>query len=507
MLMTFRSLAVWFRATAVTLTLFAGVAAHAQSDSPKSVPGEVLVGVQTGTDNGVTEGKIERVGSIRGKQAHLKAYRVKLKNGITIEQAIASLRELPEVTYAEPNVVLEAFATPDDTYYLSHQYAPQKVQADLAWNIWKPQTQTVVAVVDTGVQTNHPDLAGKVVGGYDFINNDNDPNDDNGHGTHCAGIVGAQINNGTGIAGIAGWNGLAGSDTTYTKIMPVKVLAGDGSGTTSGVADGIIYAADNGAKVISLSLGGGGTTTLANAVNYAVNKGCILVAAAGNSGSTTKSYPAGYSNVLSVASTDSTDTLSSFSNHGAWVKVAAPGQDIASTYTGSGYVYLSGTSMAAPLVAGQAALIRSQNPNLSNVQIEEVIVGNTDPYNSYQSRTIGGGRVNVYRALQAATGGGGSVEPTPTAPAAPTNLAGKAVSRSQINLTWVDNANNEEGFYIERSTDGKTFSIIAELGANATSYSSTGLNAFTFYYYRVRAFNSVGSSAYSNTVQVRTQRK
>jgi thermitase len=361
----------------------------------------------------------------------------------------------------------------------------------------------VIAVVDTGVQSSHPDLAGKVVAGYDFVNNDSDPSDDQGHGTHCAGIAAAQTNNGTGIAGIAGWNGdSSASDAVSTKIMPVKVLAADGSGTTSGVADGIIYAADHGAKVINLSLGGGGTITLENAVNYAFSKGCVIVGAAGNSGSSSLSYPGAYPNVLSVASTDSTDTLSNFSNYGSWVKVAAPGQDIASTYINGGYVYMSGTSMATPLVAGQAALIRSQNPSLSNAQVESLIVGNTDPYNPYMGRTIAGGRVNVYRSLQAAT-----PAVVISAPTAPSNLTGQSVSTSRINLTWANSASNADGVSVERSADGKNFGVVATLGANATTYSDTGLNSFTFYYYRVRAFNSAGNSAYSNVAKVRTARK
>jgi subtilisin family serine protease len=203
------------------------------------------------------------------------------------------------------------------------------------------------------------------------------------------------------------------------------------------------------------------------------------------------------------------DTLSSFSNYGSWVKVAAPGSDIASTYTGSGYVSMSGTSMAAPLVAGQAALIRSQNPALSNTLVEELIVGSTDPYTPLSGRTIGGGRVNVYRALQAATPA--TSEPAPTvetlAPSAPTNLSGQAISKSQINLSWTDTAGNEDGFTVERSADGVNFTVVATLGVNSVKYSDLGLSTFTFYSYRVRAFNTTGTSASSNTVKVRTARK
>ena len=167
---------------------------------------------------------------------------------------------------------------------------------------------------------------------------------------------------------------------------------------------------------------------------------------------------------------------------------------------GGGYASLSGTSMATPLVAGQAALIRSHNPALSNAQVGAVIVDTADPYTPYAGRTTSGGRVNVLRALQAAT------PVSAIAPAAPGNLVGRAVSRNQVNLTWTDNAANETGFYVERSMNGTNYAVIATLGANATGYANTGLNRNTLYYYRVRAFNAVGESAYTAAVGTRTRK-
>src|SRR5205823_2599115 len=171
--------------------------------------------------------------------------------------------------------------------------------------------------------------------------------DDYFHGTHCAGIAAAQVNNATGIAGIAGWNGVAGAtDTYYTKLMPVKVMDSTGSGTNAGVATGITWAADHGAKVISLSMSAGASSTLSNAVQYAWNKGCLLVAAAGNYSSSDFIYPAAYKNVISVAATDKTDTLTYYTNYGSWVTVAAPG----GAATNSDYMY--STSPSYPVASG-----------------------------------------------------------------------------------------------------------------------------------------------------------
>ena len=191
-----------------------------------------------------------------------------------------------------------------------------KIQANTAWETTRGSASTVVAVVDTGIQRNHADLDGKVVAGYDYVDNDAAPDDGNGHGTHVAGTAAAETNNATGGAGTC----------PECKLMPVRVLDNSGSGTLVGVANGVTYAADNGAKVINLSLGGGGSLTLQDAVNYAWNKGAFLACAAGNSNtsSTASAYPGAYDNCFAVASTDAADARSSFSNYGGWVEAAGP---------------------------------------------------------------------------------------------------------------------------------------------------------------------------------------
>ncbi|MBT2756780.1 peptidase S8 [Mesobacillus foraminis] len=304
-----------------------------------------------------------------------------------VQRMIKSFNKFKEIDYVEPNYIYKASYTPNDTYF-PYQYGPQKIQAPAAWDVTQSDRSVKIAIVDTGVQLNHPDLANKLLAGYDFVNQDNVPDDGNGHGTHVAGIAAAVTNNSRGIAGVA----------PLASIMPVRVLDNSGSGTLSNIANGIIFAANQGAHVINLSLGSTqGAITLQNAIDYAWNKGAVLVAAAGNSGVNTPNYPAYYNNVIAVASTDPDDRKSPFSNYGRWVEVAAPGTDILSTYTGSYYAYLSGTSMASPHVAGLAALLADQGK--TNTQIRNVIQNTSDPipgtgtYWTY-------GRVNASRAVQ-----------------------------------------------------------------------------------------------------------
>ncbi|MCD1260110.1 peptidase S8 [Paenibacillus athensensis] len=297
-------------------------------------------------------------------------------------------QQLYEVEYAEPNYVFQSSYKPNDPYFETYQYGLKQVNAPAAWDVTQGAPMVRVAVVDTGVQLGHRDLEGKLAPGRDFVGGDDAPEDSNGHGTHVAGIAAAATNNALGVSGMA----------PLATIMPVRVLDASGSGTLEQVAQGVVYAAQQGAQVINLSLGAPATsTTLRNAVRFAWSQGAVLVAAAGNEGSSAPSYPANYDEVIAVASTNAQDVKSVFSNFGPWVDVAAPGEAIFSTYLGSSYAYLSGTSMAAPLVSGLAALLAAQGR--TNAQIRSAILGSADPilgtgtYWRY-------GRVNAERAVK-----------------------------------------------------------------------------------------------------------
>jgi len=254
----------------------------------------------------------------------LDVYVVAVTPGTELSTA-ARLSAHPLIAYAEPDYVVRAFIVPNDTYYAEYQWNLRHINADEAWNTTTGNSDVVIAVVDTGVDLTHPDLAGKIVAGYDFVNDDDVPSDDEGHGTHVASIAAAVTNNSEGLAGVS-WG---------ARIMPVKVLDADGNGFVSDVADGIRWAADQGADIINLSLGTSEASfTLQDAVNYAYNAGALLVAAAGNQyqeGNPT-TYPAAYDHVLAVAATDDHDNHASYSNSGSYVDVAAPGGDPAGDY-------------------------------------------------------------------------------------------------------------------------------------------------------------------------------
>lgn len=305
-----------------------------------------------------------------------------------VRKAQKRYSKMPFVKYAEPNFRRYASAVPNDPLF-NLQYGLPQIDAPDAWNLTVGQPGSIVAVVDTGVMSNHPDLAGKLLNGYNFVDNNSNWNDDNGHGTHVAGIAAAITNNGIGVAGTAPLN----------RILPVKSLNADGYGTIETLARGIVYAADQGASVINMSFGSAAYSSLEEeACNYALSKGSVLVAAAGNAGTTAPQYPAYLNSVLSVAATDENDQKADFSTYGQWVEVAAPGVDILSTYNNGGYEYESGTSMSAPFVSGLAGLLAAQGR--TNSQIREIVAQTADPIEGTGTYWAYG-RINAAAAVEA----------------------------------------------------------------------------------------------------------
>ena len=307
-----------------------------------------------------------------------------------VKDKVKAYSSNPRVAYAEPDFVAEVVGTPDDPS-LGSQWGMVKVEAPKAWDVTTGSSSINIAILDTGVDLDHPDLADKVVSNVNF--SDSPTMDDvYGHGTHVAGIAAASTNNGIGVAGL-------GYDTT---IMNVKVLRDNGSGFHSWIAAGIVWAVDNGAKIINLSLGGGDTSqTLEDAVDYAWSKGVVVVAAAGNNGNSYMMYPAAYPNCIAVAATNRYDALASWSNYGDWVDVAAPGTGIYSTIKGGGYDYMAGTSMASPHVAGLAALVfttvcDTNGDGKLNDEVRSRIEATCDDVGL---TGIGYGRINAARAV------------------------------------------------------------------------------------------------------------
>jgi thermitase len=396
------------------------------------VADELVVGLEPNAPSALASEVMRWVSHSREWVAPLGASVLRLDRATDAESLRDLLLALPGVRYVERNYLV--FACNDPMF--SQQWGLTRILAAQAWGIAAPQRTVYLAIIDTGVDANHPDLSQRVrrysngtVYGYNTQLNNANTNDFHGHGTHCAGIAAAHTGNGVGIAGVA--------SNAPVQVMPIKVLNDQGFGTMSDVARGIIWAADNGAHVLSLSLGGtAGTQQLADAVNYAWNRGCMVVAAAGNNGSNAPFYPAYYENALAVAASDPNDRLTNFSQYGAWVDIAAPGSDILSTLPGNRYEAWSGTSMACPHVAGAAALIWACAPSLTNQQLRLALENNADPVQPYWFGGIGEGkgRLNLHRALQASL----QMENTPTVSQltlSPTSVTAGGTARGTVVLS------------------------------------------------------------------------
>lgn len=355
--------------------------------------------------------------------AGIGVYSVRTAPGVSVPETLAMLRRNGDVAMARPDYRTRLADVPNDPYFAGYQYnlrnlggildiAPgiqprmtsgSDIKAVKAWDQAKGDEGTVIAVIDTGVDFSHPDLAAKLAGhGHDFVNDDDEASDDHWHGTFVAGVAAADTNNAVGIAGVA-WN---------CRVLPVKVMDAQGNGYYSWIIDGITWAADHGAGVINLSLGGDiDDPFLEEACRYAHDKGVVIVAAAGNDGLAGVLYPAAYDDyVLAVAASDYNDQIADFSNYGPQMDVAAPGVWILGpapqSYVGQGYepyLFASGTSAAAPNVAGMAALLKSAKPDLTADQIMQIIRYTADDINKAalpgRDDRAGYGRINMERAL------------------------------------------------------------------------------------------------------------
>jgi len=317
---------------------------------------------------------------------------LKLPAGTTVEAAIESLTNTGLVEFAEPDYLLHIDLVPNDPLR-GNQYGLTQVRCYQAWDVSTGDINIKVGVVDTGIQYTHPDLNDRIIRGPDYVNGDNDPWDDNGHGTHVSGIAAAETNNGVGVAGVA-WN---------ATIMAVKSFDAGGNATTTNAVNGVNWCVANGAHVVNMSWSGGASGSLSNAINNCINNNVLPVAAAGNQGTTTPRYPAGYANCVGVAASTAGDVRWTSSNWGpSWVKVAAPGESVYSTITGSTYTYLSGTSMATPHVAGEAALLFAiLGEDAPVTLIRDLIYNNVFTGNNWPTY-VQFGRIDVGLAAQAA---------------------------------------------------------------------------------------------------------
>jgi subtilisin family serine protease/Tol biopolymer transport system component len=353
-----------------------------------------------------------------------------LNGAMTVEEAVGALNDVDEILYAEPNYRIHVDETiPNDTRFdelwgmhntgQTGGVVDADIDAPQAWDIAAGNSQVIVAIIDTGVDYNHVDLAANMwvneaeangtggvdddgngyiddIYGYDFCNNDANPMDDHYHGTHCAGTVGAVGNNGQGVAGVC-WD---------VRIMAIKFLDSGGGGWTDDAIDCVEYATLMGANVMSNSWGGGSYNEgLKEAIDEAGQAGILFVASAGNDSAnndTYPHYPSSYSsaNVIAVLSTDKYDEISDFSNYGpASVDLGAPGSSILSCEPSNQYGYHNGTSMAAPHVAGACALLWSVNPMLPRTEVKEILLSTVDELDDLSNRCVSDGRLNIYNAI------------------------------------------------------------------------------------------------------------
>ena len=402
----------------ITLILFITIPLYAEikTQSVKingyqklAAKGELIIKFKPGTPSSQKTGMMTKH-NIRQKDIirELGFEKIEIPDNETMESFINKLKSLPEIESVEPNYIRKAFSTtPNDPFYEPRQWGLPQVYLPFAWDITTGTKNVLVAVVDTGIDYNHPDLYANIYSsGMNFSVNPPTPDgmDDNTgeyHGTHVAGIIAAVGNNSLGVCG-ASWN---------TKLLPVKVLDSDGNGDDFSIAKGIAYAADTGANIINMSFGDTSyppwySTVLSTSCAYANNKGSILVAASGNglsNGTATRydavAYPAAFPYVIAVGASNQSDTKAYFSCYGPELCLIAPGVDIYSTIKSS-YAYMSGTSMATPLVCGILSLIVSIKPDITPAYAKDIISITADDIGAtgFDNET-GYGRINAYRAV------------------------------------------------------------------------------------------------------------
>jgi subtilisin family serine protease len=407
-----------------------------------AVPGELIVGFRPGVSAAAQEDALSSAGATRKRRfERLRSALVSIDPS-KARQAMRKLESDGRVAYAEPNFLLHADdhgGSPNDPSM--HQLwgldnfgqtvnwvtgtADADIDAQEAWSVSTGSSAVTVAVIDTGVDTSHPDLAANAwvnegedcTGcrtngvdddgngyvddwrGWDFVNGDNNPADDNGHGTHVAGTIAAVGNNGLGVVGV----------TWSTKVMPLKFLSAAGSGTVADAISAILYANANGVPILNNSWGGDDfSQALLDAIERTDSSGALFVAAAGNSFTDTDAspnYPSGYEapNVISVGASDALDRRAWFSNYGAAsVDLSAPGANILSTWPGGSYRFQDGTSMAAPHVAGAAALVKAAQPGSTGAGLKALLLRSADPVSLLSGTSRTGGRLNVDRAASCA---------------------------------------------------------------------------------------------------------
>lgn len=471
------------------LTIFTAQQSQASTAPAKFVEDELLVQFIAGVSHEKAQAIVMGHGANEADEiAPIRVKRIKVPPQ-SIQKVKNALANNPHVKFVEENFLAAGGSIPNDPSYAS-QWHLSKVSAPQGWDITTGSSVVDIAIVDSGVDPTHPDLAGKLLPGYNFLNGTTDTHDVLGHGTAVAGTAAAISNNSVGVSGLA-WN---------NPIMPLVVLDAADYASYSNIASAIIYAADHGVRVINVSIGGSSaSSTLQNAVNYAWSKGALVFASAMNNGTSTPYYPAACTNAIAVASTDSNDNRSSFSSYGTWITISAPGSYIYTTNRGGGYGAWNGTSFSSPLTAGLAALILSVNPALTNQQVKEIILQNADDLGAAGfDQYFGNGRINVVKSLLAAQ----TLVPQPDTLAPAVSIAspfaGTSVSGSTaVNVTASDNVGVTK---VELYLNGSL--LASDTTAPYSFLWDSTQNPDGSYQLEARAYDAAGNVGSSTTVSV-----
>jgi len=308
---------------------------------------------------------------------------------VTVRGSLSAIRSSPDVEYAEPDMLVPpAEFVPNDAMW-ADQWSVRKTRTDEAWSVTQGSPSIKIAVLDSGVDASQPDLTGNVLPGRNFYDDTSPTADDYGHGTMVAGVIAAHTDNTIGVAGYC----------SGCSILPVKIAGADGYASWSAMASGVKWAADQGARVINISFAGTtGSRAVHSAIKYAERRGAIVVASAGNYSSVTPTYPAAYRGVLAVASSESDDTAASYTDHGSWVRFAAPGCNDSTNVSASSPLFASfcGTSSAAPVVSAIAALAFSSKPNATRRQVVQAMTSGAVPVGY-----VSAGRIDAWGTLAA----------------------------------------------------------------------------------------------------------
>ncbi len=446
----------------------------------RHAPGQLLIRLRDAAD----EAALTRILGARGgsqdrhfKQIQVRRLRVKEAD---LDRLQAALEQSGLAAFVEKDYLAEGAAVPNDPGYGSQWYLA-KINGSMAWDISKGSGGVVVAVVDSGVDATHPDLAGKIVAGWNFLGANADTSDVYGHGTAVAGAVAAMTDNLAGISGIA-WN---------NSIMPLVVLNSSNYASYSNIAAAIVWAADHGARAINVSLGGtSASSTLQSAVNYAWSKGAVVFAAAANAATSTPAYPAACDKVVAIGSTDESDRLASFSNYGTWIDLTAPGTSMLTTVRGGGYSYWQGTSFSTPLAAGVAALMWSVNPNLTAASLVDLLQRNSDDLGSAGfDATYGYGRLNAYKAVLAAQGSVSADTSAPTVAIGYPSPGAVVAGTMQVQGSALDDvAVTKVEFYVDGQLNGSS-TLAAFSFAWNTATAANGAHTLA-----VKAYDAAGNA-------------